>query len=250
MPYDAPGQRVEVVFPGQGEEGKDAIPTNSFAVVDNKVLKLTKTGQIGRYVDPTSPEATEIQPNELCVGFLGGIHELPLEGPLAGVARPDKLWINAATNEIVLDPNEVGVNEVQKVKVDGTGATYRLEVDGELTDKLAPGLTAAQLKAELEELDNIDPGDVAVTGGPGDAGGTTPYSITFAGQYEDENVPTIEVVEEELTGGGAAVTVTTTTAGAAGDEILPLGVVDEVDPTRTPDVARVNCNALNAFMAA
>lgn len=33
---------------------------------------------------------------------------------------------------------------------------------------------------------------------------------------------------------------------AAGD--LPLGVVEEIDTGRTPDVGLINCNALNAFL--
>jgi hypothetical protein len=248
--YDAPGHRITVTFPGRGVENKDPIATNSFAYIDSKVLLLTKTTQLGNMTRPTDTEATNIMPGERCVGSLGGVHELALAGGLSGIEQGDKLWINTVTHEIVTDPTAVGTNEKQSVKVNGTGGTYRLELDGELTAKLAPGLTAAQLREALEKLSNIDPGDIAVTGGPGDSGGTVPYVVTFTGQYEDANVPTLAVVEEELTGGGGEVTVTTTTAGAAGAEVVAVGVVDEVDPTRTPHVARINANALHAFITA
>jgi hypothetical protein len=245
--YDQPGVRVPVTFPGQGVEAKDPIAHGAPAVVEGKVGFLAFNKQLGRFVDPTSDEATFIQPGDGCEIFIGGTHRLALAGPLAGAAVGDKLYITAE-NEVLRNVEDAGTNEKQSVKVDGTGGTHRLEFDGELTDKLAPALTAAELLAEMEELGNIQPGDLEITGGPGGAGGTTPYIFIFKGQYEDTDVPVLISVEEELTGGGAAVTITTTVAGVAGAAVFPLGVIDKVDTAPTPDLAYVNTNALASFI--
>lgn len=106
-------------------------------------------------------------------------------------------------------------NEVQTVTVDATGGTFTVTFDGEQTDALAFNVSAAAFQAALEGLSNIDPGDVTVTGGPGDAGGTTPYVLTFGGQYAFQDVPQVEVASVDLAGGGAAVTANTTTEGGS-----------------------------------
>lgn len=249
MPYDAPGKRVKVTY-GGGADGKTAIRSGSFAVVDNKVLLLTKTEQIDRFVRPESEEATHIFPGELCEGFLGGVHEALVEGALANVHQGDKLWIDSLTNAILTAAGggEGGANEVQTVKIEATGGTGIWTVLGEKTGKIKAAATAKEVQEAIEALKAVNPGDVAVTGGPGDATGTTPYKITFQGRFADTDVAAITVDTTELTGEKKA-TITTSTAGAgSADTSFALGVVDEVDVTRTPAVARINTNALHAFI--
>lgn len=109
---------------------------------------------------------------------------------------------------------DAGTNEIQSVKVEATGGTHTLTFEEEETAAIAFDATAAALRKALEALPNVDKGDVTVTGGPGDEGGTKPYVVTFGGQYADQNVGSLTADASELTGGEHKVTITTTTAGA------------------------------------
>jgi len=107
-----------------------------------------------------------------------------------------------------------GVNEVQRITVDATGGTYTISFDGETTAAIAATATAAAVQAALEATDVFAPGDVVVTGGPGSAGGTTPYTFTFGGQYAYTNVAAFTTTTS-LTGGAGTAAVTTITQGEA-----------------------------------
>lgn len=252
--YDAPGHRVEVIFPGMGPEKLTPIRSSTFAVVDNKVLYLVKTGQPSRFDRPDSSAVTHIQPKERCVGTLGGVHEVACEGVLQNLAAGDKVWINSTDglNTLVLasggGTGGSDANEKTSLKVEGSGGTFRIITVFGTTGKIKFNASTAEVTAALEALDGIDPGDVVVTGGPGVIGGATPYFIEWAGQFEKTDVAQV-TADDELTGGEEKVTVTTTTAGAASTDVtLAVGVVDEIDVTRTPHVARINANALHAFI--
>lgn len=105
-------------------------------------------------------------------------------------------------------------NEKQSVKVDGTGGTFQLTFDGEATAKVAFNASTAVLREALEALPQLDSGDVVVTGGPGNAGGTTPYVVEFTGDYAATDVPTLVAAPaDELTGGAGTVTVTVLQTG-------------------------------------
>jgi hypothetical protein len=256
MPYDAPGQRIEVTYDG-GADGKTPIATNSFAFLDNKVLLLTKTGQLDRYVRPDSDEATQIQPGELCVGFLGGVHELAMSaGQLSSFAQGDKLWLNTTDNTIVQSAgggtSGSDANEKTSFKVQGTGGTFQIVLNHLLgapsTGKIKFNATTDEVREALEAVDGIEPGDVVVTGGPGNEAGSAPYVVEWTGQFEKTDI-TAPTATDELTGGEEKVTVTTSTAGAGStDTVVPLGVIDEIDTSRDPDVAKINSSALHAFI--
>jgi hypothetical protein len=258
MPYDAPGKRVNVVWHG-GADGKTPIHTNSFAVVGNRVGLITKVIQPDRFVRPTSAEISEIQPNEEAILFQGGVHELALAGALGlgGVSRDDKLWINTLTSAILTaaggGTGGAPANEKQSAKVQGTAGSFKLawtSPDGTVaeTANIKFNATAVEVQAALEALANINVGDVTVTGGPGNEAGSTPYVIVFGGRFADTDVNAITATDT-LTGGEEKVTVTTVTAGAGSSDIaLPLGVVDEIDATRTPHIARVDLNAWQCFI--
>lgn len=258
MPYDAPGKRVEVTWPG-GADGETPIETNSFAVVGNRVGLLTKNTQLDRFVRPDSEEATQIQPGETCVLIQGGVHELALASALGldGVSADDKLWIDPADSSVKTSAGQgtggSAANEKQSIKVQGTGGNFKLAWKDPLgvedtTANIKFNATAAEVQAALEALDNLNVGDVKVTGGPGDETGSTPYTVEFKGRYADTDVAAVTATDT-LTGGEEKVTITTSTAGAgATGTVLPLGVVDEIDATRTPNVARVDTNAWQAFL--
>lgn len=257
MPYDGPGKRVEVVFPGMGAENKTAIDTGSFAYVDNKVLLLTKTAQLSRFVEPTSLAATQIQPGELCVGFLGGVHEVLVQGALANLHKGDKLWIDTTTQALLTSggggTGGAPANEKQSLKVEGTAGNFKLawtdpQGNAAETGNIKFNATAAEVQAALEALSNINPGDVTVTGGTGDELGTKPYVVLFGGRFADTDVNAITATDT-LTGGAEKVTVTTSTAGAGSSDVaVPVGVVDEIDTSREPPRARVDTNAWQAFI--
>lgn len=136
---------------------------------------------------------------------------------------------------VVVDSESGGINEVQSVKVDGTGGTFQLGIEGDLTAKLAFNVSPANLAAALEDLPAIPEGSITVTGGVGNSGGTNPYFVTFEGELSGENVDLLADADE-LTGGGADVTVTVVTAGKSPEEagavVRGTGLAD-----RTEDVS-------------
>ena len=69
---------------------------------------------------------------------------------------------------------------------------------------------AAQVQSALEGLDGIGAGNVTVSGGPGGAGGGSPYLVTFTGALAGVNVLQLSADAGELTGGAASATVDTT----------------------------------------
>lgn len=106
-------------------------------------------------------------------------------------------------------------NEVQSIAVDATGGTFTITREGEVTGAIAFNASAATVQAAIEGLASVNPGDVTVTGGPGAAGGATPYVVTFGGQFADADQPALTTGAGALTGGAGTAAVTTTTAGSA-----------------------------------
>jgi ribosomal protein S11 len=109
-----------------------------------------------------------------------------------------------------------GTNEVQQIVVSATGGTFTVTFDGSTTTALAYNISAASLQAALEALDNIEPGDVTVTGGPG---ATAALVITFGGRYAYENVDEVTTNSASLTGGSSTATVSTTTQGSGSGDV-------------------------------
>jgi hypothetical protein len=98
--------------------------------------------------------------------------------------------------------------EAQTVTITGnpTGGVFTLTYAGQTTADIAYNATAATVRARLEALSNLEPGDVTVTGS---AGG--PYTVTFT---SGEDVAQITATATGLTGGTTpGVTVATATPG-------------------------------------
>jgi hypothetical protein len=84
------------------------------------------------------------------------------------------------------------VNEVQVIVSGGAITSYVLTFAGQSTTPIAGTANAAAVQAALEALSNIDPGDVAVTGGPLSSADLT---VTFGGVYSGIDVlPQIAVI--------------------------------------------------------
>lgn len=110
-------------------------------------------------------------------------------------------------------PYVASPSEVQTITVDATGGTFTLSFDGWTSGNLAFNIAAATLQTTLEATAQFNPGDITVTGGPGDSGGTTPYVFTFGGRYLGLDVPAFTTNPGSLTGGGGTAAVATSTAG-------------------------------------
>jgi hypothetical protein len=248
--YDEPGGRVRV----QNLTGK-AIPNGAPAYLGGHVGFVGKNTQLDRWVKPGSEEATHVMDKEWCVMFVIDKHELALAGLLATASVGDKLFFDGDSQEVVLaaGAGASAANEKQSVKIEATGGTSKwtvpvFEDPAEQTGKIKWDATAKEVQEALDALPGLNPGDVVVTGGPGDATGTTPYILTFGGRLADTDVAATTVDTTELTGEKKA-TITTSTAGAgSADTVMPLGVVDVIDTSRSPSVALVNCSDLKPFL--
>jgi hypothetical protein len=107
----------------------------------------------------------------------------------------------------------IGINEVQTLTVDATGGTLTISHEGETSGNFDFDATAAELKGICESFPTIN--EVEVTGGPGAAGGATPYIIVFKGNDRHKDMPAITADGDNLTGGAGTATVTETTKGVS-----------------------------------
>lgn len=105
------------------------------------------------------------------------------------------------------------VAEIQTITVDATAGTFTITYAGQTTAALAFDVAAADMQTALVALSNIAPGDVVVTGGPGAAGGGTPYTLTWDDSLG--NVAQVTCTNVDLTGGGDSVIPETSQAGVA-----------------------------------
>jgi hypothetical protein len=110
-----------------------------------------------------------------------------------------------------------GVNEIQTITVDATGGTFTVTFGGQTTIASAFDIAAATLQANLEALSTIGSGNITVTGGPGAAGGGTPYTLTFIGTLGYQNVAEVTASGASLSGGAMTATPATGTGGSTGD---------------------------------
>ena len=123
-----------------------------------------------------------------------------------------------------MDTVEAGpdnANETQTLRVQATGGSYVLEFGEEVTAPIPYNASAQVVEQKLNELASIGGvgGAVGVTGGPGDASGSTPYLISFGGVQGGVNQPLIEQNDELLEGPGAGAFVATSNPGATGFEV-------------------------------
>jgi hypothetical protein len=126
---------------------------------------------------------------------------------------PSGMALGQKNADSLYGPYGASPSEIQTITVDATGGTFTVTFDGEVTGALAFNISAANLQAALEGLASLNPGDVVVTGGPGAAGGGTPYTLTFGGRFLGQNVPAVVTAAGALTGGASTAAVATTQAG-------------------------------------
>jgi hypothetical protein len=103
---------------------------------------------------------------------------------------------------------------VQHLTVTATEGTYTLRPISLSEEPTAPiewDAKAETVQHALEALAGVGAGNVTVTGGPGDAGGSTPYTITWVGALSASKLPrSIEVeagaLKDGAAGGSAVIT--------------------------------------------
>lgn len=130
---------------------------------------------------------------------------------------PSGTALGKVTSSGLFGPYAGRANEVQRIAVDATGGNFTITVRGQTTAAIAFNASAAAVQAAIELLDEVNVGDIVVTGGPGNAGGTTPYVLTFSGdQFRGSNPAAVTTGVGSLTGGAGTAAVTTPTGGGAG----------------------------------
>lgn len=137
--------------------------------------------------------------------------------------------------------NQPAQNERQRLTVEATAGTYRLAFFNATNDLGTivqttvpigynwpagdPGTPGSvdSVQEALEELSTLaaHPGSVSVTGGPGDATGSTPYQIEFVGGFADTDMAPLKVTESTLSGGGGTAAVTTLQSGGSFEICVP-----------------------------
>lgn len=147
-----------------------------------------------------------------------GGHHPPL-GPFGSTEqpsflRPEALAADQASGDLYVA--DVGVNETQSVKVSASAGQFKMKFGANTTGNLAANATAETVRTALRALPSIGAEGVSVSGGPGDASGSTPYLVTFGGPNATTDVPQLEC-ENGTTplSGGSGCTVTTPTPGIA-----------------------------------
>lgn len=105
----------------------------------------------------------------------------------------------------------LGTTEIQTITVSAAGGTFTITWNGQTTSALAYDVSAADMETALDALSNIADGDVEVTGGPGDAAGTAPYTLTWLARLGNVAAPTTDATL--LTGTPKTAVVATGTPG-------------------------------------
>ena len=109
-------------------------------------------------------------------------------GEIERPANPDPAFDAHCRIEYVSEAEYQPRNEIQKLYIYARAGTFTLTFHGEKTKPILFNSTPAAVATKLEALADIGPGDVVVTGGPGDLQASHPYFIEFTGAYEFQDV--------------------------------------------------------------
>ncbi len=115
--------------------------------------------------------------------------------------------------------------EVETIRINAFSGNWKVALDGQSTGELPYNIDAQELQERLEELPNVDPGDVVVTGGPPVKSTLLYLAITFGGQYSAANLPSVDVTDVDLKGNSQPLI--SASKGPFGDEMKGIAI----DPT-------------------
>ncbi len=123
--------------------------------------------------------------------------------------------------------------EVQTLTVSAVSGQYKLSLGGSETGNIFYNASAATVQSKIEQLGPIGTGGVLVTGGPGDAGGSSPYHVFFIGELLGKSIEQLEVKPGfQPLGGTATVAILPNRASVA--EILNLRPSNAVQTLGAP----------------
>lgn len=242
MPAQAPGKTFSVPFTKASAHNHPAVELGHAGIAYKSAQPAPAVPSVAN-----AAAAVLIAIGEEAVIHMEGTHTILASLLPAGAKAGDKLWINPADNTLskLALPGEV--NPQIKLTVSATGGTFTFTIDGAVSGAIAFNATAAALREALEAMPNIKPGDITVTGGPGDATGTKPYVITFvAGPYANGPKPAMSTQTGALEGTKTAV-IADVVVGVAGAEGVKWGIVDELEPSVSPELAVVNLSQRSSF---
>jgi len=114
-----------------------------------------------------------------------------------------------------------GANAKQELTVSATGGEYTLTATfaaggakhTETTQPIAATANAATVREALAALPSVGAGNVAVSGGPGDATGEHPYQIEFTGALADTYARFLGATDLSLSGGASEASLATVEVG-------------------------------------
>jgi hypothetical protein len=115
-------------------------------------------------------------------------------------------WLSSTIAE-ALGLSGVRNNEVESIKVNATGGSFTITYAGETTAPINYSASALEVQEALNALPVLEPGDVTVIGGPGGAGGGTPYTLIFGGKLAEQAITPVTSNRSGLTGGAKLATV-------------------------------------------
>jgi hypothetical protein len=134
--------------------------------------------------------------------------------PIGAFAEPKSLAVDQGTHEVYAVD---GRSEVQRIKVSATAGSFKLKFGTETTGDLSFDAKASEVRDALRTVACGGGPCLIVEGGPGDAGGSKPYVVSFAGSLETTDVEQIECLAgTPPLSGGSGCTVETTVSGVNG----------------------------------
>jgi hypothetical protein len=170
------------------------------------------------YIQRTEIVALTNEDNIVLTNFPQGNAILTAVTAVSSLTQPNLVYVEDTDYEVNYSTQ---VNEIQIVTIDATSGTFTLSFEDQTTADIAFGATAANVRTALEALSNIESGDVVVTGSNGG-----PWTITFQGQFANQDVVALtgdgsalvggstDVVIEEVTQGGKVATIARIDTGA------------------------------------
>ncbi|HVY95889.1 MAG TPA: hypothetical protein VHA54_02905 [Solirubrobacterales bacterium] len=130
-----------------------------------------------------------------------------LSGKVTRPANPDPAFDSTCRFQYIPAAQLGATNGTYRLTVRADSGTFRIKagLSGQATEPLAYDASAAQVQSALEALPSVGPGNVSVTGGPGDEFGDTPYVLTFVGALAGHSVGFVFTEDSGLAGGSAQV---------------------------------------------
>jgi hypothetical protein len=154
---------------------------------------------------------------------IGAVVVLALAGS-ASAAESARWAVTVVPTPTNIAP-ETPRSEVDRLTVDATGGTYVIEIGGgtkKATGPLAYNATAAEVQAALNAALTFGVSTTVSGEGPG---GTAPYTITWGGSAENNNleyvsIENVQAQSESLTGGSHTATITPIATGRSAPDLI------------------------------